>query len=124
VKGIARLTAAAAIAGVALAGFLRGRTLWPVSRYVVEGPSMLPAYRPGERLLVNRLAYVLRPPAPGDVVVIRDPERRGRYLLKRITSSRGGMFAVAGDNAAESRDSRQFGLIDRRAIVGRAWRRY
>jgi nickel-type superoxide dismutase maturation protease len=119
-----RQLAAAALAGVALARLLRSRSLWPLSRYVVEGPSMLPAYRHGERLLVNRLAYVLRPPAPGDVVVIRDPERPDRYLLKRIVWARGDRCFVAGDNAAESRDSRQFGAVARRHIIGKAWRRY
>jgi signal peptidase I len=100
----------------------------PVSRYVVEGPSMLPAYRPGERLLVNRLSYARRSPAVGDVVVLRDPERPARYLLKRIAAARGDgdslEFDVRGDNAGESRDSRQFGLVRREAIVGRAWWRY
>ncbi|MBI5285519.1 MAG: S26 family signal peptidase [Chloroflexi bacterium] len=31
---------------------------------------------------------------------------------------------VLGDNAAASRDSRQFGPVPRRSIIGRAWLRY
>ncbi|MHB8377475.1 MAG: S26 family signal peptidase [Dehalococcoidia bacterium] len=108
----------------------------PVMRYVVEGPSMEPAFRAGERLLVSRVAYLRRAPAAGDAVVLRDPERPGRYLLKRIAAPAAGQpvrdggaagpmrFFVLGDNAAVSRDSRAFGSVTRAQIVGRVWRRY
>jgi nickel-type superoxide dismutase maturation protease len=101
----------------------------PLTRFVVEGASMEPAYRDGDRLLVNRLAYVLRAPGPGDVVVLRDPQQPGRYLLKRVAQApegaRGpGRFYVLGDNPRESRDSRSFGAVTRAAIVGKAWIRY
>jgi len=102
----------------------------PVSRYVVDGPSMEPAYRAGNRLIVNRLAYLRRPPAIGDVVVLRDPGDGGRLLIKRVAAPPNGdrpspeHVWVLGDNAAESRDSRAFGFVDRRRIVGKAWRRY
>ena len=51
---------------------------------------MEPAYRDGDRVLVNRLAYRLRPPRVGDVVVLRDPERAGKHLLKRVGCGAGG----------------------------------
>lgn len=101
-----------------------------MTRYVVEGDSMEPAYSAGERIVVNRAAYLRRGPAIGDVVIVRDPEQRGRMLLKRIaadpaggTTPRGRYF-VLGDNEAASRDSRAFGPVKRRAIVGKAWFRY
>jgi len=101
----------------------------PFSRYVVDGPSMEPAYRPGDRLIVNRLAYLRRPPVIGDVVVLRDPDDDSRLLIKRVASpdgdgAPGAHVWLLGDNAAESRDSRVFGYIDRRRIVGKAWLRY
>ncbi len=101
----------------------------PVTRYIVEGDSMEPAYSAGERVVVNRLAYLLRPPVAGDVVVVRDPEDRGRLLLKRVSAdpaaatARGACY-VLGDNAAASRDSRAFGPVPRRAVIGKAWFRY
>jgi signal peptidase I len=101
-----------------------------VSRYVVDGPSMEPAYRNGDRLLVNRLAYVFHEPRPGDVVVLRDPEERTRLLIKRVVAVPDGSLPaprhvyVLGDNAAESRDSRHFGPVGRALILGRAWRKY
>ncbi len=100
-------------------------------RYVVEGPSMEPAFRAGEHLLVDRLAYRRRTPRVGEVVVLRDPERPDRYLLKRIATAppmqpapQRGQYFVLGDNAAVSRDSRAFGPVAREQIIGRVWRRY
>ena len=100
----------------------------PVSRYIVDGPSMEPAYRAGDRLLVNRLAYIRHRPRPGEAIVFRDPDDRRRLLLKRVAappdaSAVTGVY-VLGDNAAESRDSRHFGVIERSRIIGKAWRKY
>ena len=92
----------------------------PFVRFQVEGDSMVPAYRPGDRLVVNRFAYFVRRPRPGDVVVLRDPESPGRLLLKRVVALEGGRYIVLGDNAGESRDSRRFGPVRRRDIVGKA----
>jgi signal peptidase I len=118
--------------GAVMAGAIAGRLLragLPIGRYIVEGHSMEPAYRDGDRVLVNRYAYLRRAPAEGDVVVLRDPQRHGRHLLKRIASppdgtDGSGRYFVLGDNAGDSRDSRRFGLIERRDIVGKAWRKY
>jgi len=90
---------------------------------------MEPAYRAGDRVVVNRLAYLRRGPAVGDVVVLRDPERPGHHLLKRIAQAPDGAsgparYFVLGDNPARSRDSRAFGLVKRPDILGRAWLLY
>jgi nickel-type superoxide dismutase maturation protease len=126
-SAIVRTTATAALIISAAAAALRLIANPPVSRYIVEGPSMEPAYRAGDRLLVNRVAYRKQGPAPGDVVVVRDPERKGHLLLKRIAPHPYGesvLLYVLGDNAAHSRDSRQFGPIAREEIVGKAWLKY
>lgn len=89
---------------------------------------MLPAYKPGGHLIVERVTYWLRSPRPGDVVVLRDPEVRERYLVKRVaertSSGRRARYVVLGDNPEASRDSRTFGPVPRSAIIGRAWFRY
>ena len=91
---------------------------------------MLPAYKPGDRLLVDRTAYLRRAPRIGDVVVLRDPERAGHLLLKRIAKApddvcpEPSLIYVLGDNTTASRDSRAFGTLPRSAIVGKVWRRY
>jgi signal peptidase I len=107
-------------------------------RYVVEGRSMLRAYAPGDRLLVERLTYRLREPRVGDAVVLRQPGTDGRLDLKRIAAAPGSAVTVRGepivlgyhdwyvlgDNLAESADSRTLGPVKRADIVGRVWRSY
>ena len=109
-----------------------------LKRYVVEGRSMLRAYAPGDRLLVERLTYRLREPRVGDAVVVRQPGTEGRLDLKRIAAAPGSTVTVRGalvvlgyhdwyllgDNLAESTDSRTLGPVKRTDIVGRVWRRY
>jgi nickel-type superoxide dismutase maturation protease len=96
--------------------------MFPLKRFRVEQRSMSPALEPGDYVLVNRWAYRRREPAIGDVVVLRDPERTGKFLVKRIARANGtGSYAVVGENGAVSRDSRVFGPVPRSAIVGKVW---
>lgn len=92
----------------------------PIARFLVEDHSMEPTLRPGDYLLVNRWASKI---AKGDLVVIRDPQKSDRFLVKRITALTGSGISVLGDNATVSRDSRAFGPVPRELIVGRVWRR-
>lgn len=74
-----RVTLLRAAALAVLAFLIFGFILLPVR---IEGPSMLPEYRPGSFHLVNRLAYWRREPQRGDVVAIRISGREytGREL--------------------------------------------
>lgn len=101
---------------------------------VTDGPSMEPTYTPGDMLLCFRS---FREPQVGDVVLI---QRDGSFLVKRVQFVAGqtpflftggnelqtgsleewlegpipeGYIFVAGDNPAESLDSRyeEFGLV-------------
>ena len=97
--------------------------MFPLARFRIEEGSMRPALGPGDYVLVNRWAYRHRAPAVGDLVVLRNPEREGQFLCKRIAGvTDSGAYVVLGDNAAESRDSRQFGPVPRGFIVGKVWR--
>jgi nickel-type superoxide dismutase maturation protease len=94
----------------------------PIRRFVVQDTSMQPCLRPGDRLLVWQWAAR---PKPGDVVVFRDPERQLSYAVKRVASlAANGDLIVRGDNANVSRDSRAFGPVPRRLVVGRVVYRY
>ena len=97
--------------------------MFPLARFRIEESSMGPGLEPGDYVIVNRWAYRRREPAVGDLVVLRDPEREGRYLCKRITARDGsGRYSVRGDNETSSRDSRAFGPVRGDLIVGRVWK--
>ncbi len=96
--------------------------MFPLCRFRVEDDSMRPALEPGDYVLVNRWAYKFRPPAKGDLVVVRDPETPQRFLVKRVSDvPDAGQIRVAGDNVDRSRDSRVFGPVALREIVGKVW---
>jgi len=109
----------AAAAGLATVAGIAWVALRP-RRVVVEGASMEPTLSEGDRLLVVR-AWRAR---PGDLVVLRDPREGRRILVKRVTSVVGDDVTVHGDNPPASTDSRAFGPVPRRALVGRVLRRY
>ena len=127
---------------------------------------MEPTLLPGERVLVNRLAYRRHSPARGDVVLARDPRESKRLLIKRVVAVPGDAvrqdagrltvnddvvldwsdvradvrlpeavrrlaadeFFLLGDAAdlhpAASTDSRAWGPIHKRLMVGRVWAVY
>lgn len=61
-----------------------------VQVYKVEGRSMEQTLHENERVMVNKLVYRFRGPAPSEIVVLRDPTDRSRELIKRV-------IAVAGE---------------------------
>ena len=123
-----RWTARIAIGGVAalfsLGAVVLARSL---GRVEVVGGSMAPALLPGDRLLLLRRP--LGPPgwpAVGDVVALADPREPTRVLVKRVAhiDRSAGTVTVLGDAAEASTDSRTFGAVPRRALLGRAVHRY
>jgi len=94
---------------------------FPLGRFRVEDDSMRPTLKPGDYVVVNRWAYHFRRPSAGDVVVVRDPEAPGRFLVKRISDAGPTRMEVVGDNEARSRDSRKFGPISLEEVVGKVW---
>ena len=85
---------------------------------LVQGPSMLPALRPGDCLLVRAPRRV----RPGDVVVARFPVRPDLLVVKRAVRPEGGLWWVEGDNPAVADDSRRYGPAEVLArVVLRYW---
>jgi nickel-type superoxide dismutase maturation protease len=95
-------------------------------RVLVHDASMRPALEPGDRLKVDRGAYRRRPPAPGEIVVLVDPELPSRWLVKRVAAvdPATGTVEVRGDAVDVARDSRRFGPVPLHSIIGRAYRLY
>jgi len=53
---------------------------------VIPSPSMEPTLYPGDRIIVNRLAYRLGEPQKGDVVVFKYPLDPSRDYIKRVVA--------------------------------------
>ncbi len=71
---------------------------WLVGRRaVVANASMYPLLRPGDRVLFDRLAYWLRAPRRGEVVLVRGPAGRPPLLVKVVAGLPGERVAVAED---------------------------
>jgi nickel-type superoxide dismutase maturation protease len=88
-----------------------------LSAVLVEGPSMLPALRPGDCLLVGRPRRL----RTGDVVVARFPSRPDLLVVKRAVRPQDGLWWVEGDNPAVTDDSRRYGPAE---VLGRVLLRY
>lgn len=109
--------------------------MWSVGpcRVAVSGLSMAPTLLPGDHLLV-RPAKTLR---RRDLVVVKDPDATGRWVVKRVaalpgqhvvvdgrTLEAGTGIVLLGDNAERSTDSRHYGAVPLDAVHGRVWYRY
>jgi signal peptidase I len=76
---------------IVAAGFVFGYVLLPIRLY---GISMLPTYRDGCVNFANRLAYVWREPARGDIVAIR-MAGPGVVYVKRIVGLPGERLEIS-----------------------------
>jgi len=105
-----------------------------IAAYKIPSMSMEPAVLRGDRVLADKTAYRRMAPRKGDVVIFVYPDDRSKIFMKRITGLPGsditlpdgkqesvphGMVYVLGDNSGSSIDSRQFGFIQLRDILGK-----
>lgn len=91
-------------------------------RLRVEGDSMRPLLVPGDRVVLAPVRR--RRLQPGDLVVVRDPRRPQRRMIKRVTGIDDARAWVRGDNPEASTDSRAFGWVPLPRFVARPVRRY
>jgi nickel-type superoxide dismutase maturation protease len=82
---------------------------------------MEPALRAGDWLVVAPLAGA---PAPGEIVLARDPREPERLVLKRVAAVKHGRCTLLGDRPEASTDSRVFGPVPLEDVIGRAVFRY
>ena len=94
---------------------------WPLLRVKVTEPSMVPALRPGDWLLVRRTRRI----RPGQVVLARHPGRPDLLIVKRAARRAGVGWWLESDNPyAPAVDSRRFGAVPPALIEGRVLLRY
>jgi signal peptidase I len=129
----------------------------------VEGRSMQPTLENEDRLIVNKFAYVIGDPQPGDIVMMFYPADPDKSFVKRIIAESGdtvkiedgvvyvngvaladdfvlpdyrshddhdsvlvreGFYYVLGDHRSNSADSREFGEVPKKYIVGKVQLRW
>jgi len=85
----------------------------PVS---VSGSSMLPTLSDGDVVLLAPGSAA----DTGDIVLARHPYKTSVRLIKRVKGKTAeGQLTLAGDNPAESTDSRTFGAVPEKDILGK-----
>ena len=83
--------------------------------FVIKGNSMLPTLNPGDCVIINPELK----PEISDIVLLRHPFIQNLKIVKRIDEiTAEGNFIVRGDNPQESTDSRNFGAILAKDILG------
>jgi signal peptidase I len=129
----------------------------------VEGQSMAPTLANQDRLIVNKFAYLVGPPRPGDIVMMYYPSDPDKSFVKRVIAEQGdtvkiedgrvyvndvqladdfvapeyrshddhpplvvkeGYYYVLGDHRNNSSDSREWGEVPKKYIVGRVQLRW
>ncbi|MDO8659757.1 MAG: nickel-type superoxide dismutase maturation protease [Candidatus Parcubacteria bacterium] len=86
-----------------------------LSKVRIIGHSMEPALKDDQIVIVSSIPYFFKKPRVGDIVILRHE----RHIIKRIEKIKDDKFFVVGDNKKESTDSRKFGWILKKTILGK-----
>jgi len=73
---------------------------------------MTPFLNPGDEVITWKYSK----PKIGDVTVFK---KNNKFYIKRVKKNENGKYFVLGDNEKESIDSRKFGWIDKKDIIGK-----
>ena len=91
----------------------------------IQGRSMLPTLHPGDRALALGPPGIARFISAGDLVLAEVPGQWPGHrdlIIKRVervlSTPDGRFFRLVGDNPAQSRDSRRFGVLPAGALRG------
>jgi len=89
--------------------------VWAITSVAVAGNSMEPTLKSGDWWLVRKTQRV----KPGQIVAFWEPDRIDLLAVKRVDHEVAGSWWMLGDNPHTSIDSRSFGPVHGRQIVGR-----
>lgn len=78
---------------------------------------MLPILKNGDVVLINPNAKL----NVGDIALANHPYKKSVKILKRIKEfAKNGDLFLVGDNAGDSTDSRTFGAVQLKCVLGKA----
>lgn len=63
----------------------------------VKGRSMFPTFSPRDKVLVNKLSYLVASPSVDDIVVVKHPSVEGKLITKRVIAGPLSRVKVDGD---------------------------
>lgn len=86
-----------------------------LSKIKVAGRSMEPTLKNGQIVIASSIPFFFKKPKPGDIIILLHRQ----CIIKRITKVKDGEVFVVGDNKKESTDSRNFGWVSKKEILGR-----
>ncbi len=90
--------------------------LIPFSRYKIVGHSMEPTLKSGQVVWVNNWAYLFNQLEINDIVLFK---REGKDMVKKVNQIEKDKVFLIGDNQADSLDSRTFGEVSQKEIIGK-----
>lgn len=79
---------------------------------------MIPDFQEGDLLFVSKLIYLFQNPRVNDIIVCRSSVDK-KFLLKYIAKIKQDYYYILGKNVENSIDSRHFGWITKKEIVGK-----
>src|SRR3989339_1446340 len=102
--------------------------------FLVSGASMEPTYHDGDYLIIDEISYRVSDPKKDDVIIFRYPKNPKIFFIKRIIALpneeiildgkeiklKNDEYFVMGDNRGASSDSRVWGPVPKKLIVGRS----
>ena len=87
-------------------------SLFPFLKFRIEETSMSPYLKPGDIVIILKSKNIEN----NNVVVF---DRSGDYFVKRVKKVKDNKVFLEGDNKKESIDSRKFGWLDKKDIIGK-----
>lgn len=91
-----------------------------LARFLIVGHSMEPTLLDGKSVLISGVPFLFTKPKVGDIIAFKTNRKIYiKRIAKKNSSADGEKYFVKGDNKRDSVDSKNFGWIDRKEIIGK-----
>lgn len=95
--------------------------LFVAEPYIVSGSSMEPTFHTNDYLIVDRLSLRFSNVKRGEVLILRHPQRKGEYLIKRVIGIPGDTVSMKDNEIMISNSSNTEGFkLDQSYIENKA----